>query len=425
MKQCGTGIRLLCGLTVLVSITSFSIPLVADNWPEWRGAKGDSIVESGEYPMSWSPSENIQWKASLPAPGNSSPIVFEDHVFVTCANDDGSVRSLLAYDRSSGELLWQQSINYGKDDPTHPTNPWCAATPATDGTAIYVWNGSAGATAYDFDGKKLWHRDFGEFTHQWGHASSPRIYKDTVIYFGSPGTRVLLTALDKSTGQTVWEKSLDEFISPPDELYGSFATPFFWKNGPRDELLIPLPGYLASFNPSTGEELWRCDGLGKLTYSDAMLSEELILAFSGFKGPAIGMRKPNPDETGNLTESHRLWINDTVVQRVGTGVVVDDKFYLCGRKGILQCGDIQTGEILWSENLRTQAWGSISLYDGVLFLMDQQSVTHVFKPGNEFDLISRNVMNPKERSNSTLAFSDGQLFLRTYQALYAISNSTD
>jgi outer membrane protein assembly factor BamB len=320
-------------------------------------------------------------------------------------------------------VLWTRAIPYKNDDPTHATNPWCAATPATDGKQVFVWNGSAGATAYDFEGNKLWHRDFGEFVHKWGHASSPRIYYDTVIYFGSPGPRVLLTALNKDTGETVWENHLSEVSSPPEENHGSFVTPYLWKNGVRDELLVPLPGQLASFDPRTGEKLWYCEGLGRLVYADAMLSEDLILAFSGFKGPAIGVRKPRSDETGNLTESHRIWINDKTVQRVGTGIVVGDLFFLCGRKGILQCGDVNSGEIIWEENLRSQAWGSILLQDGLLYLIDQKSETIVFEPADAFKLVARNPMNIKEQSNSTLAFSEGQIFLRTYRALYAIKGN--
>ncbi|MCZ6673000.1 MAG: PQQ-binding-like beta-propeller repeat protein [Verrucomicrobia bacterium] len=393
----------------------------ADDWTEWRGSKGDGLVGETGFPIEWSADKNILWQTELPAPGNSSPIVYGDRLFLTCAIDDGKERLLISFDRSSGRILWKRSKTYTQDDPTHATNPWCAATPATDGERVFVWNGSAGATAYDFEGNELWHRDFGVFIHQWGHASSPRIYKDLVIYFGSPGPRVILTALNKITGKTVWERLLDNVTSPPEELYGSFATPFVWQNGSRAELLLPLPGYLASFHPETGEELWRCDGLGDLTYSDAIVGDDVILAFSGFRGPAIGLRPPGPKETGNLTESHRLWINSTAVQRVGTGVIVGDHFYLCGRKGEIQCGSIYTGEVVWTHKLRQQAWSSICLADGRLYLTDQESVTHILNPGNNFELLRQNAMRPKERSNSTLVFSNGQLFLRTYDRLYAIA----
>jgi outer membrane protein assembly factor BamB len=213
---------------------------------------------------------------------------------------------------------------------------------------------------------------------------------------------------------------LDEVVSPPQELHGSFVTPYLWQNGERDELLIPLPGYLASFDPATGSELWRCDGLGQLTYTDAMVGEDVILAFSGYRGPAIGMRKPGPKDTGNLTESHRIWKNDTVVQRVGSGVIVGNRYYLCGRKGELQCGDIHTGEIIWSQDLREQNWGAISLVGEDLYLTDQSSVTRVFAPKDRFELRYENQMEPGERSNATIGFHGGVIFLRTFKHLYAI-----
>lgn len=397
----------------------------AGDWPEWRGAKGDGVVEGGRYPLSWSAEERVLWKAPLPAPGNSSPVIHGNHVFVTCSNVDGDERSLLAFDRTTGDLMWKRTVTYSDPDPTHATNPWCAASPATDGTHVFVWNGSAGATAYDFEGKQIWHRDLGVFAHQWGHASSPRIYKDTVIYFGSPGPRVLLTALDQQSGQTVWEKSLDEVASPPEELHGSFVTPFIWQNGPRTELLIPLPGFLASFDPDSGEEYWRCEGLGSLTYTDAMVGEEVILAFSGYRGPSIGVRKPAPDATGNLTESHLLWKNETILQRVGSGVILGNRFFLCGRNGELQCGDVHTGEVLWTEPLRQQAWSAITLANDKLFLIDQTSRTLVFEPQDTYKLLHENSMVPGERSNSTLSFSNGQLFLRTFDHLYAIGSDGD
>lgn len=406
---------------LLVWITVFAAGcLHAEDWPEWRGPRGDGIVSGAGFPRQWSSNENVLWRAELPDRGNSSPVVWEDRIFVTCAENDGVARSLLSYDRESGKLLWKRSISYAPNDPTHATNPWCAATPATDGKSVFVWNGSAGATAYDFEGNQLWHRDLGTYVHQWGHASSPRLYEDTVIIFGSPGPRVLLAALDKRTGETVWAREFDDIASPPEELHGSFVTPFLWQNGERDELLIPLPGYLASFDPESGEEYWRCEGLGRLAYTDALVGEDVILAFSGYRGPAIGMRKPKSNEVGNLTKSHRIWKNDTIIQRVGSGVIVGNRFFLCGRKGVLQCGDIHTGEIVWSHDLGEQSWSAISKVGDVLYLTDQASVTRLFSPADTYQLLFENRMEAGERSNSTLAFHENQMFLRTYRHLYAI-----
>lgn len=394
--------------------------LEGSDWNSWRGNSLDGIVSETGYPRSWSAEHNIVWEAELPGPGNSTPVLSGNHLFVTCASEDGAQRGLLAFNRSSGEQLWHKTIPHGEDDPTHATNPWCAASPVTDGARVYVWYGSAGAAAYDFDGNELWRRDLGTFVHRWGHASSPRVYEDTVIFFGSPGPRVILAALDKYTGETVWERNLENVTSPPEDLYGSFVTPLLWNNNGRDELLIPLPGYLASFNPATGKEWWRCDGLGRLVYTDAMVGKDMILAFSGLKGPAIGLRIPDSKDHGNITETHRLWVNDTVLQRVGSGVIHDGLYYLCGRKGDLHAGDIYTGEILWTEKIREQAWSSIQMIDGKLWLTDQAAVTRIFEPGREFNEIRRNSMREKERTNSTIVPIGGELFLRTNDRLYAI-----
>jgi outer membrane protein assembly factor BamB len=208
--------------------------------------------------------------------------------------------------------------------------------------------------------------------------------------------------------------------SPPEELHGSFVTPFLWRNGPRTEMLMPLPGYLASFDPDSGEELWRCGGPGGLTYTDAMVGDGMILAFSGYRGPSVGMRQPAPDETGDLTESHRVWMNETILQRVGSGLIVGNRFFLCGRNGEMQCGDTRSGEILWSQPIREQAWSALTLADGMLYLTDQASVTRVMEPADRYTLLEENAMKEGERSNSTLSFAGGQLFLRTYENLYAI-----
>lgn len=146
-------------------------------------------------------------------------------VFVTCAENGGKERSLICFDRSDRAILWKCSVRYEKDDPSHATNPWCAATPATAGEAVYVWNGSAGATAYDFEGREIRNRDLGTYVLMWGYASSPRIYQYTVIFFGSLGPRVVLTALDRKSGETVWTRELDEVVSPPQQLHGSFVPP--------------------------------------------------------------------------------------------------------------------------------------------------------------------------------------------------------
>lgn len=407
-------------ITILLS----AAPLCADDFPQWRGPSGNGVItspNSAAFPLQWSHTQNILWKTKLDHPGNSSPIVYGDSIFLTSANDDGTQRSLLCFDRATGKKRWQRDTPYPQRDLTHKANPWSAASPATDGQTIFTWNGSAGAAAYNFQGDLLWKRDLGPIEHKWGHASSPRLYKNAVIIHAGPGPSVNLYALDKQTGQTLWKANLLHAQSDPQALKGSFATPLLYKNGQRDELILPLPNFVVSFDPNTGKELWRCEGLGDLTYSDPIVGDGYIIAFSGFKGPSMGMRQPAPHETGDLTQTHRLWVDPTVTQRVGSGVIIDQRFYICGSKGPLQCLDANTGEPIWTHDIGEKAWSAITRLGDRLYLTDQSAVTHVFKPGDTYQPIAQNHMTPDKYTNATIAFSNGQLFLRTDQYLYAIT----
>ena len=189
-------------------------------------------------------------------------------------------------------------------------------------------------------------------------------------------------------------------------------------------MLLPLPHHLASFNPDTGEELWRCEGIGNRSNTDALVGSGVILAFSAGRGPAIGLRAPGPTETGNLTATHRLWKQDTELQIVSSGVIAGDRYYLAGRLGELQCADIRTGEVRWIHRLREAVWSAVSLVGDTLYLTDQAARTHVFEPDNAYRPLHTNAMAPGERTNSTLAFADGQLFLRTFDHLYALAART-
>ncbi|MCP3692949.1 MAG: PQQ-binding-like beta-propeller repeat protein, partial [Planctomycetaceae bacterium] len=161
--------------------------LGAENWPGWRGPQGIGTTTETGFPLQWSQEKNIRWRVALPGPGNSTPIVWQDRVFVTCATDKGKQRSLICFDRKTGKQQWKQSVAYEAVEVTHKTNPQCASSPVTDGQQVVAWFGSAGLCAYTMEGKQLWKRDLGKFDHIWGTASSPIIFEDLVILNGGPG----------------------------------------------------------------------------------------------------------------------------------------------------------------------------------------------------------------------------------------------
>jgi len=179
---------------------------LAGNWPSWRGdAAGSGITTEKNLPTEWSATKNVKWRTELPDIGNSTPVVWGNRVFVTQAIKDEDFRGTLCFDRKTGKQLWKAGVTYDKKEKTHATNPYCAASPVTDGERVIASYGPAGLAAYDFEGKELWNREFPPIEHVWGWATSPILYKNLCIFYYGPGEGAFLIALDKKTGKTVWK----------------------------------------------------------------------------------------------------------------------------------------------------------------------------------------------------------------------------
>lgn len=172
----------------------------AENWPNWRGPQLTGVSSESDLPIKWTKTDNVRWRVDLPGPGNSSPIVWKDRVFVSQAVEAEKRRTLMCFDRSNGELLWQSGVTYEGEEPTNETNPYCAGTPATDGERIYVCFGSPGVYAYDFDGNELWHADLGKLSHVFGTAVSIVLYGDLCVLNYGPGEGTRIVTLDKQSG---------------------------------------------------------------------------------------------------------------------------------------------------------------------------------------------------------------------------------
>jgi outer membrane protein assembly factor BamB len=397
---------------------------LAGDWPGWRGPLGTGVSEERNVPREWSATENVAWKIDLSEPGNSTPIVWGDRIFMTSQLEGGKQRGLLCIDRADGKILWQQAIAYSEEDPSHKTNPYCSASPVTDGKVVVAWHGSAGLVAYDLDGKELWRRDYGKFRHIWGYASSPILHGDQVIQFFGPGVRVLMAAIDKQSGKEIWRRDMPEAQSKDEKQYvGSWSTPVLRDNGGRKEMLLSLPKNLRAFDPASGEEIWSCEGLTDLIYTSPIYGGDVVVAMSGFGGAAIAVDAP-PGSQGDISDK-QLWRVPRNPQRVGSGVVVDDDVYLLNADGVAQCQELRSGKVTWKERLGGDSWSSMVHADGRLYIINMQGVTSVLEPSPaEMKVISRNALEKNEMTRASLALSDGQIFIRTYDHLYCIGKRT-
>jgi len=397
---------------------------LAADWPAWRGPDSSARLTDNEskFPVTWTEAD-VTWKIPLPDRGNSSPVVVGDRVFLTQSTDKGAQRSLMCLDRKTGKLLWQKDVAYPKQEPTHGTNPHCSSTPVSDGKVVYVWHGSAGFFAYDMSGKELWKRDFGEFVHIWGNAASPILFQDTVIQHLGPGLTCSLVAMNRQTGKTVWQTDLPTAQSEKVEQFkGSWATPLMIQVGNATQLVLPLPKRLTGFDPTTGKEIWYCEGLSDLCYTDTLAAKDVLVAMCGYGGPAIGMKFPKAGDKGNLTATHQLWVTPRNQQRIGSGIAIGDHVFICNEPGAGLCIEAATGKVVWQERIGRNSWSSMCLVNGKLYIPDQSGAIHVLEPdAAAFKLIASNKVTPgNEHSNSTPAFANGQIFHRTWQNLYCI-----
>jgi outer membrane protein assembly factor BamB len=412
----------------------------AADWPAWRGATGIGVCSERALPVQWSATDNVRWRVALPEAGNSTPIVSRGKVFVTQAV--GERRTLMCFDRAEGNLLWQQGVTAKEKEPTHATNPYCSGSPVADGERVIASFASDGLFCFDLQGKELWRRtDLGRQIHIWGGAASPVIHGDLCFLNFGPGETTYLLAVDKRTGRTVWKQDEETGYGKPPGAdvrvsaasksapgakanvatdIGSWCTPVIMPGEGGEQLLVSWPRRLAAYDPKTGKELWSCAGLNALDYASPIFDDGVIVAMGGFNGSAIATRAGG---SGDITASHRLWQHPRTKQRVGSGVIHDGHIYIHNGPGIAECFELKTGKLVWEERLKGpgkagENWSSVLLAGDNCYTITQGGDCFVFKASPKFELLAVNSLG--ERSNSSIVASDGELFIRTHQALWCI-----
>ncbi len=183
-----------------------------------------------------------------------------------------------------------------------------------------------------------------------------------------------------------------------------------------------MPKQLIAFDPRTGETVWHSQGLSLLAYTSPLVSDEAIVAMSGYHGPAIAVR---PGGTGDVTESHRLWQQENKnPQRVGSGVLVDGNVYIFNEDGIAWCLNAVTGERRWEKRLGGRSWSNMSCVDGRIYAINMDGTTFVLAASpDKCQVLAENHLDEMVRASH--AFSDGKIFIRTYQHLWCIAESKE
>jgi outer membrane protein assembly factor BamB len=382
-------------------IADFPKLSAARDWPWWRGPTRNGIAASSA-PTKFSDKSGYLWKAPVPFRGHSSPCVINDKVFLTTADTKQQVHYALAYDRKTGEQLWQKEISRGGFPArNHPKNTEATPTIVSDGERLFVTffhHESIQATAQDFNGQQLWQKTVGPFNPQkypYGYAPSPLIYRDTVIISAEYDGKSFLAALARKDGKQVW------YTPRPDNI--TFSSPVVAHLAGKDQLLLSGGDRVRSFDPASGRELWSTPGTTAATCGTLVWDGDVVMASGGYpKSETLAVKA---DGSGKV-----LWSNNQNCYEESM-LAVDGHLYALTGKGVLFCWRIADGKEMWSQRLKGPVSASPVLAGGNIYWANELGTLYVFKPNpGRFDLVAENRVGTD--SFPSPAVCGGQIFLR-------------
>jgi outer membrane protein assembly factor BamB len=409
---------------LVVAFVSLAVSqTAAEYWPQWRGPSLNGLSAEKNLPTKWSTSENIAWKLATPDFSGSTPIVWGDHVFLNIGG--GSELSLWAIDRTKGAVRWKRPLGAGnrrmmKQNMSSPS-------PVIDGSLVWVMTGTGVLKAFDFEGKEIWARniqqDYGRFGLQWGYASSPLLFEDSlyvqVLHGMLTDDPSYLLRIDKMTGKTRWR--VNRLTRARFESPDAYTTPALLRHAGTNEIIITGGDVVTGHDPATGAEVWRADGLNPRNdgsyriVASPIVQGDMIFAPSRER-PLLALKAGG---RGDVTSSHVLWSFNNGPD-VPTPVTDGTYLYSINDRGIMFCLDAKTGKTVYGpQRLRSATYsGSAVLADGKIYITDEDGVTSVVQSGPKFALVAENDLG--DYTLSSPAISEGQIFVRTASFLYAI-----
>ncbi len=415
---------------------------IAENWPQWRGPEGNGISSETGIATTWSKTDNVAWRAPLPGPGGATPVVWEDRVFVTSSDGeaDGADLLLLCFS-TQGEELWRQKVASGNRNARTIEGNSASPSPVTDGEHVWCFFGNGVLGCYDVEGSEVWKLDvqdrYGEFDIQFGMTSTPVLDGDGLylqLIHGTWGGEYKVgkvVRLNKKTGKEVW--AVDRPTEATDECKHSYASAFIYDDGNHRFLVTHGADNTIAHDLETGRELGRLGGLNgpsKLNPNQYDNTFRLVATPAGAEGviivptckggPVVAVNVRD-DLSGDLTDNPEAvrWTYEKTPD-VSIPLVVDGLVFGVMKPGQVFCLDLQTGEELYYERIHNAEHRASPVYaDGHIYICSRDGITTVIKAGPEFEVVAENDIG-NEPITASPAISNGKLYLRSYDALYAI-----
>jgi outer membrane protein assembly factor BamB len=422
---------------------------VSADWPNWRGPHGNGISDEKNLPVRWSATENLAWKADLGGVGVSSPIVTGDRVFVTSQIGSGISRPgprlaqgadaakageralgaprsaqggagdrtyflVEAFNRIDGRRLWQHRLEaVGPLPPVHDKHNLASPSPVSDGQLVYAWFGTGQVVALDMNGKLVWQRHLGQeispFDINWGHSSSPTLYQDLLILLCDHAPASYLLALDKLTGTERWKADRGKGRS-------SYTTPFVVETATGPEIIVNSSERVDAYDGRTGAALWHVGGSNQFPIPSPTFHDGIVYMTRGYRsGPYMAVR---PGGRGDVSASHVVWQVPTGAPYISSLVYDAGLLYMASDVGSISVIDAENGKRIWQQRVGGLFTASPVAADGKIYFVSETGEVIVLRSGREPEVIGRNDIG--ERLMGSLAVSNGQLFIRSDDRVFAI-----
>ncbi len=420
---------------------------IAADWPQWRGPAGNGVSTEKNIPLEWSGTKNVAWKTEIPGIGHSQPVVWKDRIFLTSDIEGEMIPGakapkhflnkeeflhpdsmgankkhtllVLALDRDSGKILWQRTAYEGAVfDNRHKRGSYASPTPVTDGETVYAYFGSEGIFAYDFSGKLLWNNSPGKLmTVGMGPGSSP-VIDGNLIFLQcdqNEGEGSFIMALNRKTGKEAWTTARKNQVT--------WSTPVIANTGARRELIAMGSESTIGYDPLTGKELWRANGVVGNAIGTPLVGHGMVYVASGYPDKKTFALKLGL--SGDQGDSKAVvWKYEKGTAYVPSNILIGDYIYLITDKGLLTCLDAKTGALQY-EGKRVPVPASfmaspVAVGDKIL-LTSTDGDTFVIQAGPEHSVVRTNSIG--ESVSASLAIAGGRIYIRAEKHLYAISSN--
>ncbi len=404
------------------AITSYpSTEQINENWPSFRGPGGLGISSYTNIPADWNgkTGDGILWKTKIPLPGNNSPVVWGDRVFLS-GGDDNKLQ-VFCFDAVSGRLLWTGDVTRAPlksdEEPFEVMEDtgFAAPTVVTDGRRVYAIFATGDIGCFDFNGKRIWTRRLGIPDSSYGYASSLAMYRNLVLIQydqGGPEDGMSkMIALDGFTGQTVWETKRP--------VPNSWSSPIVTEIGDQFQLLTCGDPWVIAYDPAKGTELWRAKCLTGDIAPSPIYANGLVFAIEPYS-KLVAIR---PDGRSDVTETHIAWSLEEGAPDICSPVSNGELIFLLTTEGFLSCYKVADGTRLWEQDLRENFWASPSLVGDKLYLLTEEGVMLIVQAGSEYKELARCELG--EECLASPAFADGRIYIRGLENLYCIGKKTE